>query len=302
MSKSSVELHVFQSTEGKRILDSQEADYYYSNAGDLFRIRLVQCASTRLISISADGNDIDRCYHVFQYFEHLLALFDGCYWSIDRMEIEDDDGKDYDGYIEETINHRLGLYKSADICYEETKSLVDLCAINFDVIFTKWVELKNKLQLVHPMVMYCVAQTGITVDLKCASLIQTFAPLTEMIHNDYDETVPLKVTGKVKEPELRGNLETIINRYGNSFFFLDRTEEEKKNEIDKLRNTRNTLMHVRIKPDQILLNPNECIGYTAKLFLLFRVVVFTLLEIPEEVYMERVKELGFQWENWLKNQ
>lgn len=93
MSKSSIELHVFYSTEGKRILNDRKADFYYANDGDLFRIRLAQDASTRLISVAADRNDIDKGYHVFQYFEHMLALFDGCYWSIDKIEIEDEDGK-----------------------------------------------------------------------------------------------------------------------------------------------------------------------------------------------------------------
>lgn len=84
----------------------------------------------------------------------MLALFDGCYWSIDKIEIEDEDGKDYGAYIEEIKGRRLSLYKSADICFQETGSLIDFNEIDFTDTLYKWIELKNKLELVHPMVLW----------------------------------------------------------------------------------------------------------------------------------------------------
>ena len=50
-----------------------------------------------------------------------------------------------------------------------------------DNVFLKWIKMLEELDIVHPMVLYSMADTGMPIDCKTAFIIESFESLAELI-------------------------------------------------------------------------------------------------------------------------
>ncbi len=134
------------------------------------------------------------------------------------------------------------------------------------------------------MVLYCLSDVQIPVDMKCAFMIEAFLGICELVsmkRNDFPlPAVPKKPK---QESKLKYYFSAVADKYGNSIF-----EEEYKRDKMKfaqiLVNSRNRIGHIRSQQDRVYLDGGESVMYLMKLSLLYRVVLFDLLGIDKHTY------------------
>lgn len=200
-----------------------------------------------------------------------------------------------DAELKELIDSRVGFYDSADLAIGTHSILCEYNKFLNEEIFNQWMLILNELDIIHPMVLYSMANTGITVDVKCAFLIESFEGLAELIASKNSKyKIPEKRKG---ESHLGNCVKSIINLYGMDIF--DK-EMEKKEEgfISVLVNSRNRIAHIKSKNGKRVLNGTESILYSIKLSYLYRVVLFSLLGIGYSEYSNKLKESVSQWNDW----
>lgn len=240
-------------------------------------------------------------WYIFNTLDMLIMLMEGKFIPIENVFILNSDSSTIESAdISALIGHRLNLFDSADFALGNHSSFIDIFSVISDNLYTRWIVLMKELDILHPMVLYCMANTGLPVDCKCANLIESFEALEELINMcDATYTIP-----KVKkcESKLGKYLEHIIIIYGKSIF----SEELVTNQaqfIKILVDSRNRIAHIKSRQGKAYLNGEESILYAIKLSYLYRSVLLKLLGIDSGLYEDKIKasvQNLNEWDNILK--
>lgn len=242
---------------------------------------------TIILTLSAPA-PMSTLWNLYSQLERLLVLIDGRFLSIDKVEFsrEGCSETEYAEYTNECIKRRLAYCKTdLTYCYS------DHCFLKFEDILTpellsKWIVLQEELDIVHQVMLYNIADTGATHDVKCANFIECFEPLTEII-NEYERFFPTLKPGD-RSTTLKMCIDAVISKYGADIFSKEYTVN-KDRFLQVLVNTRNRIMH--IKRNQLkdnYLSGTESILYLVKLCHLYRVVLLSLLGIDYSRYQDVV--------------
>ena len=160
-------------------------------------------------------------------------------------------------------------------------------------MFDNWIDLLDKLDIIHKVVLYNVSDVGITVDIKAMFLIESFEGLADLLK---DEITFRKANRN--ESQLKIYLIAIINEHGKVIF-----QKEIAYGIEKVTkvfvDSRNRIAHVHTKPDRKFFNGDESLVYTVKLFYLYRGVLFHLLSIDTSMFEQEIKEAVETWDTHL---
>ena len=119
---------------------------------------------------------------------------------------------EYSDYAAERKMHRLSYCKTdPTYCYSHH------CFLKFDTVVTsellsRWFVLQEQLDIVHQVVLYNIADTGVTHDVKCANLIECLEPVTEII-NEYENFFPSLKPGN-RTTTLKMCIDAVISKYG----------------------------------------------------------------------------------------
>ena len=267
-----MELTITQMPDRGFLGGPKEASFSGSISGASYDITVSQLLR-REIKVITHGSYED-CLSVYNTIETLLMVIDGQFYPT----IKAYDGAD----ITESWNkRRIASYCSADFMIGQ-----DNCLLSFDDVlgsdlFQKWHSIKEELQLIHKMVLYCLSSTDIPVDMKCAFMVEAFLGVAELI-STRDSSFILPHVPK-KESKLKYYFMAVGDKYGAKIF----SEEFSRNKnafATILVNSRNRIAHIKSKQGKRYLNGPESVMYLMKLSLLYRVVILDLIDIPKEKY------------------
>lgn len=241
---------------------------------------------TRTVMITCEGNiKYNDIIEVYYSIESLLMLFDGQFYEISEVN----DGTDITVSF---LKKRLACYKSADFMLYTGNILIDYTKVINDELIIKWISFRNELDLIHKMFLYCTSNIEMTVDMKCAFMIEIYEADGLKKLTKKENNITFKKANQRGMSQLKLDLLKYIEIYGANIF---EKENEKNicNLADKLKQTRHRIAHIKSEQKNYL-NGSECVMYLMKLSLMYRVILFHLLNINESFYSEQLKKrIGF---------
>jgi hypothetical protein len=125
-----------------------------------YEIRIKQ-QGKREISIYSEDGCYDDLLFVYYALETLLMLCDGQFYPVTRAF----DGTDITSSF---VERKLPSHTSADFMVSAAAKLLEFDTVLNESVFLKWVELSEKLDLIHKMVMYCLSAVEMPKDMQCA--------------------------------------------------------------------------------------------------------------------------------------
>ena len=266
--------------------------------GQDINIEVEQCGLRTIRIIPSASIAISSLWNFYSQIERLLMLLDGRFYNIESVLFSGDacSEDEYVLYAAECLRRRLSSCKTDPVyCYS------DHCFLKFKELFTpellsKWIILQEQLDIVHQVVLYNIADTGVTHDVKCANFIECLEPMTEII-SDYDRFFPNLKPGE-RTTTLKMCIDAVISKYGKDIF-LQEYSTNKERFLQVLVNTRNRIMHIkRNKPKDKYLSGTESILYLVKFCHLYRVVLLSLLGVNYSLYQTAVTESVERWNSW----
>lgn len=272
--------------------------FCYEYNGRNLHIRIEQNIK-RTVSIETDSPiSINSLWNFYSTIERLLMLFDGRFYIIESVAFAGDtcSEAEYSLYAQELLSKRLSYYKTDSIyCYHNHVFLMFDTVLSPELL-SKWIQLQDELDIVHNVVLYNIADTGITHDIKCANFIECLEPIVEVIRI-YDSEF-LKPKPGDRAPTLKQCISAVISKYGQNVFYKEYTENKDKF-LQTLVNTRHRIMHIkRNQPPEKYLSGTESVLYLVKLCHLYRVVLISLLGIDYALYQTVLEKSVEQWNSW----
>ncbi len=274
-----MKLFLRQTPETRWLSGPKEKQFTFSYKDIDYEITVEQYVKRQITISSPEITTTKNLLDVFYTLDTLLTLFDGQFYSVDSVFENDTE-------ITHSFQCRtLPSYKTADFMIGAGNILIDYESVLSAALLRRWVALREELDLIHKIVLYCVSAVQMPVDMKCAFMTEAFLGISELV-NERKTAFVLPIIQK-RESKLKKYLTAIIEYYGQDVF----REECKKNKeqfAQILTDSRNRIAHTKSKQGRCYLNGEESVLYLSKLSLLYRVALFDLLEIPEEFYNKKL--------------
>jgi len=239
-----------------------------------YNISIEQLGQRKII-VETNGGEQQDVFYVYYSLESLLMLFDGQFYPVVRAL--DNDTDITKSWIKRCLPNRI----SADFLLGTANKMVDYDDVLNQSVLDCWIKISEELDICYNMVLYCLSDVKMPKDMQCAFMVESYKGLCELIHARCPTfALPLSSKGKL---ELKAALTAVIDTYG-SYVFSDEYTNNKDTFIQILVNTRNRIAHIKNKQGKTYLNREENILYIIKLFLLYRIVLFDLLGMQENLY------------------
>ena len=243
-----------------------------------FHIKIHQCVQRTIIIESHETDNCKYYLNIFYTLESLLMIFDGHFIPTINAFANDTD-------ITHSWHERtLPSYSSADFVIGTENKLIDYSEVIDEELFEKWRNLKLELDLNFKTMLYCTSSVKMPRDMQCAFLIEAFSGIYTLVLKKYPE---LKSSPSKGESKLKYYLVAIFEKFGN-IIFDDELIINKYEFAQILVNSRNRIAHILSDQKGYFLNGGECVMYLKKLFLLYRIVLFDQLELPQSLYKEKL--------------
>lgn len=174
---------IFQNN--KLLLDGPHTVSFDIGDNKPFHISIEQCEVRKITITSAEEVSIFDLHTVFSRIERLLMLFDGTFIPLAELQLTESSSTSEDNVLHSCKEHfmksRLSYFSSADFCSYKVNRLLAFNSIFIRELFCKWEQLLEELDMVHQIYLYSLSDSGITVDVKCAFLIELAEPLIEIV-------------------------------------------------------------------------------------------------------------------------
>ncbi len=182
-------------------------------------IKVEQCGIRKIILTSNEDISVFDLHAVFSRVERLLMIFDGVFIPLSSIELSESDTveqKILSLCNENFMKGRLSYFSSANFCNYSLDRLLEFDSILTAELFDKWQQLLDELDVVHQMYLYSLSNNGITVDVKCAFLVELAEPLIEIVKNNTNFFTSL-IPGS-HGTSLKNCLDALITKYGVDIF------------------------------------------------------------------------------------
>lgn len=260
---------------------------------------LVEQEEKRTITIKCDTDiSVQTLYAILSRIERLLMLFDGRFVPICVLQFGDSDScsvAKLNEFAEHCLRNRLSYFSSVDFCQYPFNKLIEFDDVLTEELYRKWESVLEELDIVHQMYLYSLCDSGQPIDIKCAFLVELAEPLVEIVKNNKNYFPSLR-PGE-RSTTLKDCLRAIILKYGHVVF-----EQEINHDFEKflqcLVNSRKRIMHIKRRQNGIYFNGSEAILYSVKLQLLYRLVLFELLDIEQMDYYDSIERCVKRWNEW----
>lgn len=284
--------------DDKKMLDGPHAVGFDIEKDKAFHIDVEQCG-IRKISLTSDVDvSVFDLYALFSRIERLLMLFDGAFISLSEIQLSKSDTVDekiLHSCEEHFMKRRLSYFMSADFCNYSIEKMLGFDSIITADLYCKWENLLDELDVVHQMYLYSLSNSGMTVDIKCAFLIELAEPLVEIVKKHTNFYASL--TPGARGTSLKNCLDALITKYGVDIF-----ERELSNDYEKflsaLVNSRVRIMHIKREQKGVYFNGAESVLYALKMSLLYRRIMFEVLGIDEVNYRDNLKKCVSRLDKW----
>lgn len=248
--------------------------------------------------LSEDNISASELYNIFSSVERLLMIFDGRFYKLNYLTFESADlemKKRLDFYSKKCFAGRLTYYNSADYCRHSLIKVIDLETVFTSELYDKWKRILTDLDIVHQMYLYSICNIKTPIDINCGFMIELTEAMVEVV-NLYKHDFSSYNPGE-KGTSLKTCIDAIIKKYGVDIF----EKELSSNYDDFLQvmvDSRVRIMHIKRKHNKIYFNGEESLLYIQKLMLLYRKVLFDLLDIDESIYTDNIKKVVRALDDW----
>lgn len=272
---------------------------FETNRSTTIKIIIEQCC-TRTITIIADNEvPVHELHSVFSRLERLLMMFEGRFYTLESLTFTDSFSTS-DSRLQNSavhiINSRLSYFDSADFCKYPFDKLIDAHAILTVEIFEKWNDLLDELDMGHQMFLYSVCDNKLPIDINLAFLIEQAEPLVEIVKSQ--KHIWRYLNPGQEGTTLRKCINVLIKKYGRTIFQRESTDYY-NNFLQKLVNSRVRIMHIKSRQSgEHISNAKDILLYSAKMYLLYRCVIFDLLGIDKRIYQAQLKQCTDTWDRW----
>jgi len=271
----------------------------FDTGGDKqFHIKVEQCGIREIMITSDEDVSVIDLHAVFSRIERLLMLLDGTFISLSEIRLSESDTVEENvlsSRKEHFMKGRLSYFSSADFCNYSVGKLLGFNSVLTTELFCKWEQLLDELDVVHQMYLYSLSDSGITVDVKCAFLIELAEPLIEIIKKHTNFFTSL--TPGARGTSLKNCLDVLITKYGVDIF---RSELSNNYEqfLSAMVNSRVKIMHIKREQRGVYFNGNESVLYILKMSLLYRRIMFEVLNIDEVNYRDNLMKSVLRLDKW----
>lgn len=274
------ELRVTEASETGLLGGSHNVRFSFHHENNEYSIDLEQYG-TRTITISTQkAITTDKLLFIYYRLKTLLLLLDGQFHDI-KYAVED--GVDVTASFKK---RELPCYESADFMIGRGNFSVPYSKALSPQVLSNWCDIYQNLDISFSMMLYCISSVKMPIDMKCALMVESFIPLSELIDaRTLDFTLP-EVKGN--ESKLKKYLVSVIAHYGKDIFGMEYSQGI-ANFAEILKDSRNRIGHAKSKQGKIVLNGNESMVYLCKLSLLYRVVLLSLIGFPDAWYIDKLK-------------
>ena len=197
-------------------------------------------------------------------------------------------------YEKQFMRKRLSYFSSADFCSYNDK-MIEFDSIITSKMFCKWENLLDELDVVHQVYLYSLSDNKMPIDIKCAFLIELAEPLVEIVKNHTNCFSSLNPGNR--GTTLKICLEELIKKYGEDIF-KNELSNSRENFLSALVNSRVRIMHIKREQKGVYFNGTESILYILKMSLLYRKILFELLNIKEVSYIDRLRKRVLELDEW----
>lgn len=263
-----------------------------------FYIQIEQLGVRKIVVTANEDVAVSELQLLFSQIERLLMLLDGAFIPLSEIQLLDWDtvsGNVLNSHKEHLLKGRLRYYSSADFCNYGVDKLLDFEMVLKEELIYKWEHLLEELDVVHQMYLYSLSDSGITVDVKCAFLIELAEPLIEIVKvhtNLFTDLNP-----GTRGTTLKNCLDALIIKYGTDIFKSELSHNY-ENFLTAMVNSRVRIMHIKREQRGVYFNGSESVLYILKMSLLYRRILFEILNIEEEKYKGNLLKCVSRLDNW----
>ena len=284
--------------DDKLILDGPHEVEFDIIKDKLFHINVEQYGIRKITVTSDEDTSVFELYALFSRIERLLMLLDGTFISLSEIQLLKSD------IVDEKVLHsceehfmkgRLSYFLSADFCNYSIDKMLGFDFIITADLFDRWEKLLDELDIVHQMYLYSLSSSKMPVDIKCAFLIELAEPLVEIVKkytNFYASLAPGS-----RGTSLKNCLDALITKYGVEIFRSELSNNYEKF-LSAMVNSRVRIMHIKREQKSIYFNGNESILYASKMSLLYRKIMFEMLNIDEVSYRDNLLKCVSKLDKW----
>ena len=269
----------------------------FETSDNKFFIKVEQCGYRKISIKASEDTSVFELYGVFTKIERLLMIFDGQFLNLENLEFTDssDTEKSMLKSVGNNLMHqRLTYFKSADLVSYKVDKLLEFDEVLNTDLYDKWEQLLEELDIAHQMYLYAMGDTKITVDVKCAFLIELAETLVEVLKvytNSFQKLKPGNGTS------LRACVKALIKEYGEDIFEKE-MEANEKEFLSTVINSRVRIMHIKRNQKIKYFNGNESVLYILKLSLLYRRILLNILGVEEQMYVDKLQKCVSRLNRW----
>lgn len=262
-----------------------------------FFIKIEQCGYRKISIKALEETSVFELYGVFTKIERLLMIFDGQFLNLENLEFTDssDTEKSMLKSVGNNLMHqRLSYFKSSDLVSYKVDKLLEFEEVLNSDLYDKWEHLLEELDIAHQMYLYAMGDTKITVDVKCAFLIELSETLVEVLKaytNSFQKLKPGNGTS------LKACVKALIEEYGKDIFERE-MEANEKEFLSRVINSRVRIMHIKRNQKIKYFDGNESVLYILKLSLLYRRILLEILGVEKQVYVDKLRKCVSRLNRW----
>ena len=278
------------------ILGGPHVDEFETRDNKFF-IKIEQCGYRKISIKALEETSVFELYGVFTKIERLLMIFDGQFLNLENLEFTDssDTEKSMLKSVGNNLMHqRLSYFKSSDLVSYKVDKLLEFEEVLNSDLYDKWEHLLEELDIAHQMYLYAMGDTKITVDVKCAFLIELSETLVEVLKaytNSFQKLKPGNGTS------LRACVKALIEEYGKDIFERE-MEANEKEFLSTVINSRVRIMHIKRNQKIKYFDGNESVLYILKLSLLYRRILLEILGVEKQVYVDKLRKCVSRLNRW----
>ena len=284
--------------DDKLMLGLHEVRFDIKTKRDQILHACVEQDGIRKIIVTSD-EDVSAydLYATFSHIDKLLMILDGKFVPLSEIQLTKSDTVEEGGlrlYEKQFMRKRLSYFSSADFCSYNDK-MIEFDSIITSKMFCKWENLLDELDVVHQVYLYSLSDNKMPIDIKRAFLIELAEPLVEIVKNHTNCFSSLNPGNR--GTTLKICLEELIKKYGEDIF-KNELSNSRENFLSALVNSRVRIMHIKREQKGVYFNGTESILYILKMSLLYRKILFELLNIKEVSYIDRLRKRVLELDEW----
>lgn len=230
---------------------------------------------------------------VFQDVEKLLMLFDGRFYTIEKLTVSNDDAESVE-ILDEYNKSRLNYFDSNSLYWNSDLKLISFQDVLTSDLYNKWLSLIGDLDIVYQVFLYVLSDNKMTSDLNFSFLAEIAEPLVELLKERtyYCQSLSPGERGTT----LRMCIDNLIIIYGTDIFAKE-LEDNYSAFLDRVVKSRVRIMHIK-KNQKNYFDGGECLKYSLKFSLLYRTILLSLLGIPYQRYKKRIQIVTKSIDEW----